>query len=162
VKIRKIQLLLLLPLLISTFSFGRAEQKPQWKGSITKEGDVIVVKNPKEPLYSEPILSLKEEFSIGGAEAKGDYILSNPRSIAVDGNENIFILDLKEPVLRAFDKSGKYVKTIGRSGQGPGELSGAFAMTLLPEKNEIYVYEVSNRRIPETNTGTRHDKRSQD
>ncbi|MCX6575514.1 MAG: 6-bladed beta-propeller, partial [Candidatus Aminicenantes bacterium] len=47
----------------------------------------------------------------------------------------------------AFDKSGKYVKTIGRSGQGPGELGGAIAMTLLPDKNEIYVYEVSNRMI---------------
>ena len=43
------------------FVFALAEQKPQWKGSITKEGDVIVVKNPKEPLYKENILAFKEE-----------------------------------------------------------------------------------------------------
>ncbi len=93
-----------------------------WKGKIIKEGDITIVQNPKEPLYRGDILSLKEDLRLGGPEAKGDYSFNGIMTLAVDAQENIFVLDYKESHVKVFDKTGKYLRTIGRKGQGPGEL----------------------------------------
>jgi hypothetical protein len=129
----------------------QAGQLP-WKGKITKEGDVTIVKNPKEPIYKDTVISLKEDFSIGGAGATGAYMFSYLRDIAVDQNGNIYALDLRDCCIKVFDRTAKHVRTIGRRGQGPGELGGPFSMTLFPSKGEIFVHDVSNSRITVFNT----------
>ena len=40
-------------------------QKDKWKGSIEKVNGVVVVKNPKKPIYSNEIVLFNEELSIG-------------------------------------------------------------------------------------------------
>ena len=133
-------------LLLIAATVAIAQSLP-WKGTITKDGDVIVVKNPKEPIYKDPILSLKEDFSVGGAGATGGSMFSYLIDIAVDQNGNIFALDLRDCCIKVFDRSAKYLRTIGRRGQGPGELGGPFSMTLLPAKSEILVRDVGGRRV---------------
>ena len=128
-----------------------ASQSPQWKGTISKEGDIVVVKNPKNPVFKEPILALKEDFSIGGAGAIGDHAFSYPKDIALDRGGNIYVLDLRECCLKVFDPSAKYLRTIGRRGQGPGEFGGPFFLSLLPQTGEIFVRDAGNRRISSFN-----------
>ncbi len=125
---------------------GILAQAPVWKGTITKEGDVVVVRNPKEPIYKEPILSLKEDFAIGGAGAASDNTFSYLRDIDVDAAGTIYALDLKERCLKVFDSSAKFLRRISRQGQGPGELGGPLSMTLLRSKNEIYVCDAGGGR----------------
>ncbi len=55
---------------IMVMSFGG--QEAEWKGTIEEVDGVTVVKNPKEPIYSEDVFSLEEELSIGGAEGKDE------------------------------------------------------------------------------------------
>jgi hypothetical protein len=129
-----------------------AEAQQPWKGKIYKEGDVTIVKNPKDPIHKDLVLSIKEDFSIGGAGATGAYMFSDLRDIAVDQDGNIYALDLRDCCIKVFDRTAKHVRTIGRRGQGPGELGGPFSMTLLPSKGEIFVHDVSNRRITVFNT----------
>lgn len=139
-------LLMGISILLGTVS-GLVAQSPSWKGTITTEGGVVVVKNPKEPIHQEPILTLKEDFSIGGAGAAGDTTFSYLIDIAVDNEGNIYGLDLRDACIKVFDRSAKYLRTIGRRGQGPGELGGPFSMTLLPAKEEIFVRDAGGRRI---------------
>jgi hypothetical protein len=127
---------IILPLIFSAFL---ADQKSQWKGTITKEGDVIVVKNPREPLYKDNILTLKEELSIGGAAAEVNYALAQVRNLVVDDDENIYINDQKEVHIKAFDNNGKYLRTIGQKGQGPGDLSFPNRIAVYKPKNELMV-----------------------
>lgn len=126
---------------------GLVAQSPSWKGTIAKEDGVIIVKNPKEPIHQGPVLALKEDLSIGGAGATGGYIFSYLMDIAVDNEGNIYALDLRECCIKVFDRSGKYLRTISRRGQGPGELGGPFSMTLLPAKNEILVRDAGGSRV---------------
>lgn len=49
-----------------------------------------------------------------------EFLLASPRSIAVDKDDNIYIVD--EHTVKVFDKSGNPKTTFGRKGQGPGEL----------------------------------------
>ena len=80
-----ISILLFLSVFILFISFG--SQKTEWKGTIEKENGIIVVKNPKKPIYSEEILSLEEELSIGETGGKEEYMFSRARSITVDDEE---------------------------------------------------------------------------
>jgi hypothetical protein len=134
--------------ILSTFLAAvQGDQSPLWKGTIAKNGDVVVVKNPKEPLYSQPILSLKEDFSIGGAQAKNEYVLALPTSMAVDQKGYLFVLDFKESRIKVFDDAGIFVRTIGRPGQGPGEIGAAWSISLPQGSKELAVHDIRTRKL---------------
>jgi hypothetical protein len=54
------------------------QQKSKWKGTIEEVDGVTVVKNPKEPIYDEGMISLKEDLSIGVDEGDENYMFSYP------------------------------------------------------------------------------------
>lgn len=119
------------------------QQKAKWKGTIEEVDGVTVVKNPKEPIYSENIVSLEEELSIGEAEGRKEYMFSQLGNIAVDDEENIYVLDTKEFHIKVFDKDGEYLRTFCKKGQGPGELNFPSSVLITPQ-NEIMV---ADRRV---------------
>jgi hypothetical protein len=117
-----------------------ASAQAKWKGTIVKAGDVTVVKNPKEPLYKTPVLELKEELSLGGPEAQGDYALDQVRQFLVDGAGTIYVLEPRSAHVKVFDAAGKYLRTIGRKGQGPGELENPMTLSLNERTGELAVH----------------------
>ena len=121
-------------------------QVPVWKGKIVKEGETTVVQNPKEPIYRDPILTLREDLVLGGSKAQGESMFARARSIAVDNNGNIYVGDFKEACVKVFDKAGVYLRTIGRPGQGPGEIGFVDSISLTPDNQELIVGE-GNRLV---------------
>jgi len=122
-----------------------ASAQPQWKGTIVKEGEVTVVKNPKEPLYKTPVLELREKLSLGGAEAEGEYAFGRIRHVVIDDAGTIFILDSQASHVKVFDASGAYLRTIGRKGQGPGEIESPMTLSLNSSTGELAVHQASRR-----------------
>ena len=118
-------------------------QKAEWKGTIKEENGITIVKNPKEPMYSEEVFNLVEELAIGGADEREEYMFSSIRYVAVNEDERIYILDYKEAHVKVFDKDGKYLMTIGRPGQGPGELNRPRIISL--NQNELMALELGGR-----------------
>jgi hypothetical protein len=114
----------------------------RWKGKIVKEGDVTIVLSTREPIYREPILILKEELALGGGEAQGEAAFSSARKIAVDNDGNIYVGDIKQTCIKVFDKAGAYIRTIGRRGQGPGELSLVDSITISQDRQELVVGDI--------------------
>ena len=131
--------LIVFVLFFSISAEAKENQKPEWKGTIIKEGEVTVVKNPKEPRYKEPILTLKEELILGGSKAQGESAFSMAWSIAVDNGGNIYVGDLKQACVKVFDKAGAYLRTIGRRGQGPGEMEGILSVSVGHNNQELIV-----------------------
>jgi hypothetical protein len=119
----------------------------QWKGTISKEGDVVVVRNPKEPIYKDPDLSIREDFAIGGAGASADSSFGKIRTVAVGDDGRVYVLDGQDRRVEVFDSTGRYLKTFGRRGQGPGELSSASSMSIIRKNSEIMVLDTSSRRL---------------
>ena len=120
-----------------------ASAQVKWKGTVVKEGEVTVVKNPKDPLFKTPVLELEEELSLGGADAQGDYALDQVRQFIVDDAGAIYVLELRAAHIKVFDASGKYLRTIGRKGQGPGELELPMTMSLNERTGELAVHSQS-------------------
>lgn len=129
--------------LLTLLASQPASAQDKWKGSIVKEGDVTIVKNPKEPIYNTPILELKEELSIGGPEAQGQAVFTRMREFAVDDAGTIYISDgLGVDCIRVFDKTGRYLRTIGRHGQGPGEFDGIGPLSIIRATGELVVANI--------------------
>ena len=132
---------LLILMVLATFACSQ----PKWKGTISNEGDVIVVRNPKDPLYKTPVLELKEDLAIGGEGAQGDYALGDIRDVVVDAAGVIYVLDSENFHIKVFDSSGRFLRTIGRKGQGPGEFEIPLMMSLIKTRGELAVHQVTRR-----------------
>jgi len=114
------------------------QQKAEWKGTIEEVDGVIVVKNPKEPMYGEDVFNLEEELTIGETKGPEEYMFSQIIDVGVDDEESIYILDFLEAHIKVFNKSGEYLRTVGRRGQGPGEIQRAINIYITPG-NEILI-----------------------
>ena len=129
-------------LFISTSSLRAEDVK------IKIENGIQVVYNPKNPSPLPGTLNqliLREDLCIGDEEGE-EFIFSQTRSVQVDEEENIYVLDLKEVCVKVFDKNGKHLRTFGERGQGPGELQYPSRMHLVAGK-ELLIYDAGNSRL---------------
>lgn len=115
-----------------------------WRGTIQEVDGVTVVKNPNEPMHEEDACRLEEDLSIEQEEVGDEYPFSEVRDLAVDEEQNIYVLDFKEPFIRVFDKFGKRLLTIGKRGQGPGEIQGPTSLCVT-SRGELLVNDRGNR-----------------
>ena len=131
--------LFILPTFI-LFPAARTQEshKAEWKGEITTENGVKVVKNPREPLYGEIVLDLEEDLSIG-REDDDNYMFYMVRGIATDSQHNIYVTDWGNHRIQKFDRNGVYLQTIGRHGQGPGEFEWTMDLRIDELTGNIYV-----------------------
>ncbi|MGA2534173.1 MAG: 6-bladed beta-propeller [Candidatus Aminicenantales bacterium] len=83
----------------------------------------------------------KEEVTFG----KG-ATFSEVGSIALDTRNNLYVLDNRACDVKVFAGQGNFRGTIGKKGQGPGELFVPVSMEI-NKKDEIIVYCLGNHRI---------------
>ncbi|MBA7494197.1 hypothetical protein ES702_04770 [subsurface metagenome] len=144
-RLKKTFILIIIILFIFIVAQANEKQKVRWKGKIKIENGVKVIKNPKEPLYSEIPFVLKEELTIGDEEGE-EYMFQEIWHVVVDDEENIYVPDSRAAHIKVFDKNGKYLRTIGRKGQGPGELGYPFGIQITPQK-ELLVNDRRQARL---------------
>jgi hypothetical protein len=112
-------------------AWSQAEQRkenenqapPGWAGKIEIKNGTRTVFNPDQPLFGELALDLERNLVIGdengGKKASHKWLM-----IQVDDQGCIYALDYDKSCIQKFSPSGRYLMTIGRKGQGPGELYG--------------------------------------
>jgi len=124
-----ITLIFIITILVSCNS-----QKTEWKGTIEEVDGVTVVNNPKEPIYGEEVFNLEEELVIGVEQNNQSFHFYEIMDIAVDDEENIYVLDREDCNTKIFDKDGKYIKSFGQKGRGPGELIRPFRIFIINDE----------------------------
>jgi len=133
--VKIVSIVLFLIVLIQIISYS--DQKVEWKGRIENENGVKVVKNPSEPLYGEIELEIEEDLVLG-SEKDENYLFYRVWDIAVNDRGDIYVLDSGKYRIQKYDKDGRYLQTIGRQGQGPGEFERPVGL-YLDKKRSIYV-----------------------
>jgi hypothetical protein len=116
---------------------------------IKMEDGIPVVCNPKEPVSIKGLpskLTLKEDLTIGKDTEDLNYIFSGLQHVQVDEEEYIYAADWKETEIRVYDKSGKHVRSFGRKGQGPGEISLPFYLGIF-QGNKVAVFDQANAKF---------------
>jgi len=107
------------------------------KTEIKIENGITVVHNSKKPasMNGPPSqLVLEEDLTIGTNEKESGYFFEDIGAIRASDDETIYVLDRKAFSIKVFDKSGKYLKSFGRQGQGPGEFGPPNAMHIVAYK----------------------------
>jgi hypothetical protein len=112
-----------------------------WKGSVEIRDGVRTVKNPAEPLHGRITLSLEEDLVIGN-DKDAQTLFFMKISVAVDRSGNIFIWDPDSFRIQKFEKSGRYLRTIGKKGEGPGEFMSPYQLRFqADEGGRLYVWD---------------------
>ncbi len=133
-------------LVLSLLALSCGQKGDKWQGTVEEVDGVTLVKNPLEPMYGEDVFIIEEELAIGESEGREEYMFSEIPSIAVDDENRIYAVDSKEAHIKVFDENGSYLRTIGRKGQGPGEI-GRTNYVSITSQNELMLLDAGNRRI---------------
>ena len=98
------------------------KQKIQEARVETIEG-VTYVHNPATPLHPSRSVLFEEEFIYEGTDQAGEIRLFKPGGFAVDAEGKVYIADESDMAIKVFDQAGKFLRAIGRRGEGPGEFT---------------------------------------
>ena len=95
-------------------------------------GDTTVVRTVSGSVWGTEA-TLVPELSIGELDGAEEYLFGSIYSITVDADGRVFVMDGQAGDIRVFDSEGTYVETVARRGEGPGELSNASSVAVLPD-----------------------------
>ncbi len=91
-------------------------------------------------------LTLKRDLVIPDRKTGDDGLLTRINSLHVDDKGTIYVLDSKEAKVSIFKADGSLIRSIGKAGQGPGELQDPMFMSLRKD-GTIAVFGEGNRRL---------------
>jgi len=97
----------------------------------------VVIKN-KWPKYGKLKLEIVEEDLIRESDIDENYMYKYVRDIAVDSNNNIYLLDSHLKNIFKYDYNGKFIHAVGNFGQGPGEYMSPRGI-FVDDRNNLYV-----------------------
>jgi len=115
----------------------------------TPTQDVSTVANPKDPLPAEGArkrLVFSPELAIGAEEGGENYMFGNSVQVMADDQGNFYVLDWDRRRIQKYDPQGKYLLSIGRQGQGPGEFGNIWEMRF-DNEGHIYATDIVNKRV---------------
>ena len=104
-----------------------------------------VVRNAGAPRYPG-VATLVEEISIGVADGAEEHMFGDVGDIAVGKDGSMYVLDRSVHTIRMYDVNGKYLRSIGRRGQGPGEMVSPSGIAVLTD-GRLVLWETSLWRV---------------
>lgn len=127
---------------IALFSCGLGAAAPS---SAIPEGRKIEAKSPT----SKGGYELSTVASLGGGEADETaqfYDRMGRVDIGVDRAGHVYVLDSGGPRIQVFDANGRFLRSIGKKGEGPGEfqMPGRLAVR---EDGRLAVFDMGQQRI---------------
>ena len=92
----------------------------------TLPGGILQITSDGPTAWTESAAAeLVEEGRFQGVDGT-ESELGEPRSIAVDEWGRVYVVDDKPAVIKLFAPDGRFIRTIGREGEGPGEFRVGF------------------------------------
>ena len=96
-------------------------------------------------LYKTGKIGFVPVITITDASMGGKEFFSLPNDIAVDAEGRVLVSDGQANNIKVFDAAGKFLKTIGKAGQGPGDFN--YPTDIEIANGRLYVRELMNGRI---------------
>lgn len=84
--------------------------------------------NPDKPQNGVWDFNLNKVWAV---ESGGEELLIRVGQIRTDSDGNVYVMERKHGKIFKFDKNGKFVTTIGKRGEGPGEFRMAFSFFIV-------------------------------
>jgi hypothetical protein len=121
---------------LATFAIGCSDSGPSPSAGFTERDSLgIIIVDNKAPRWTEKTRWRLDEaplVDIGRADGEAPYLLDRVRQALRLRDGRIAVLSYGLNEIRIFDPAGRYLQTIGRRGEGPGEFRGLWWMAELP------------------------------
>ena len=147
----------LVPTAIATVLFAACGSDPTTADRPDVEvetiGDTTVVRTLSGSVWGSTA-RLVPEVSVGERDGPEEYLFGSVLSIAVDPAWNLYVLDRHAMHVQVYDSMGTHLETLGRRGEGPGELARAEAIAVLPD-GRLLVRDPGNGRVQVFGPGPR-------
>jgi hypothetical protein len=99
---------------------------------ITDSAGIVLVRNPVELVDTSRVPRLTPDLRLGVVDGAPEYQFARITRIVEGSGGEIYVVDREPLSVRVFDPAGQHVRTIGRSGPGPGELDNPVALRVTP------------------------------
>jgi len=135
-------------------------QKAGWQGTIEKVDGVTIIKNPKEGIWDLKEIgdvTISQELKIGQLDGPEEFLFAGIADVAVNSKGDIYVADSRLNEIRKFDREGKYLLTIGRAGQGPGEFQSVSILTI-NGRDDLIAFDGRSDRISVFSDNGEHKK----
>jgi hypothetical protein len=113
----------------------------KWAGSIETKDGVKIISNPDQPVFGDVRYDLEEVWVLGKEKNEND-LFASIYDVQVDAQGNIYVSDIRDRRVKKFNAEGKYLRNIGRMGQGPGEFQGARNLAVDDLSGDIYLADL--------------------
>jgi hypothetical protein len=124
---------------------GRGEPSQALQVDTLPSGTVLV-KNPEQGAWAgASAWRAVEDLRLGSADGGGADVFAFPAALEADAAGRLYVLDAQAAQVRVFGPDGTHVRSLGRQGQGPGELSQPIGFALAPD-GAVWVVDPPNRR----------------
>ena len=123
-------------LFIALIAFSGCSKK-ELNYTITEADGIKTYHNKNIPADEKLEIKIKELFTIDSEDEKlndSSRTINSIYTIHVDYDGNIYVLDNTRSNIKKFDKNGKFIKSIGRKGQGPGEFGFCITAEIMNEE----------------------------
>ena len=102
-----------------------------------RESKVQFIQN-KSPKYAGTEFITLEELHYIDVNVFDEYYIYKLADMDVDSDTNLYVIDFYESTITIFDKNGKYLRAMGRRGQGPNELENPLSISIYDDKISIF------------------------
>jgi hypothetical protein len=93
---------------------------------------VPVITNSDTPAEGRVEVQLEELWRIGGADDE-ENLLGVVNRVLADDDGNVYLLDIQLVEVQVFDPDGVYLRSLGKRGDGPGEIRNVMGALFLPD-----------------------------
>ncbi|HUU36729.1 MAG TPA: NHL repeat-containing protein [Candidatus Desulfaltia sp.] len=131
-----------------TLAFVSAAGLLAFSQKVEQVEGVRVVHNGKMGVWGDqPKVGIELVRTLGELETQDENVAFNlPSDVALDEDGNIYVLDSGNHRIQKFGPDGRYLATLGRKGQGPGEFVYPESIDI-DDAGYIYVSDPRNQRI---------------
>jgi sugar lactone lactonase YvrE len=138
--------LAVLPILLGCGSGDTPSER--WRGAIdTLPSGQIRVANTADGMWTDSdAWRVVEDLRLGTQQEDAPDLFGNVAALAVDAEGRIWVLDDRALEIRIFDRDGRYVRTVGQEGGGPGEFRAPQAIHRAPD-GRMWVPDPRNNRL---------------
>lgn len=125
---------------------GSESASTSWAVRREVAGDTTIVHTLGGQTWAHEV-RLREDLTIGLLDGPPELLFGEISRLAEDVQGGIYVLDRQVPAIRHFSRTGEFVRTVGRSGQGPGEYGTLSLGMVVDSADVLYVHDWGNRRI---------------
>jgi hypothetical protein len=118
-----------------------------WQGKEETRDGVRYVVNPPDPSSAAVVVTPRELWRTGEGDEEEGVLLGVVSQITSDDGGTLYVLDAQLNQVVVFSPEGKYIRSIGREGDGPGEFRRPTDLFLTSDGNVAVIQRMPGRIV---------------